>query len=180
MTNLLPPHAKKQIIHEYWVRVVCVWVIVWSVSLLVGSIVLWPTYVLLSGNNEAYAAATTQATERSNEYKELSAVLVQSSKQAEQIVAQANRQKMSSVLADVWTATGAGIDVESVSVSSLEGNIAGVNVTGQARDRQSLAGFRDRLDALPYVSEVNLPIDNLAQNEDIDFSLTVTIINVSS
>ena len=52
-----------------------------------------------------------------------------------------------------------------------------VNITGTATDRQSLASFRDRMLAHPLISEVNLPISNLATDKDIQFSITVTMTN---
>lgn len=178
MTNLLPPHAKRQIVLEYWVRVVCVWVLLWSGCLLVGSLLLWPTYVLLSGNNQAFAESVSAATERTTEYRDLSQVLTNATKQAQTAVQLSTQNKLSAVMTDLWQVIEQGsIDVSDVSLGKTDGVLHAVAISGVARDRLSLAAFRNRLEQVPYVSNIDLPIENLAQNQNIPFSLQVSIDN---
>lgn len=178
MTNLLPPQAKKQIVVEYWVRVVCVWIMLWSGCLLVGSLLLWPTYVLLSGNNQAYADSVNEATERNIEYTDLSRILSGASKQAESVIQLSQKKRLSEILSDIWgTVDSSAVEVATVNINRVDGQVQAVFIAGQAQDRLSLAAFRDNLEALAYVTQVDLPIENLAQNQDIPFSLTVNVDN---
>lgn len=176
MSNLLPPYAKKDITAEYWTRVVSVWVILWAVCLGIGAVLLWPTYVLLSGSNDAYAESANAASERTNEYQQLSQVMVSASKKAEEIVRITDRKPVSEIISDIFSAvTTANINVTSVTVQRDGTSVSPLTVTGVAGDRLSLASFRDNLEAIPYVTGVELPIDNLAQNVDIAFSLVIEI-----
>jgi hypothetical protein len=177
MTNLLPPAAKKEIIVEYWTRVICAWVILWSVCLFIGVVLLWPTYVLLSGNNEAYADSVSAATERTTEYAELSKELIQSSQRAQQIVTFGARPRLSELAAAVLgVADGQAVTITDISLTRTDGELLPLRITGEAIDRLALAQARTDVLALPFVSAVSLPPD-LAQNENITFSLTITIDN---
>ena len=51
-----------------------------------------------------------------------------------------------------------------------------VTVGGNAATRDALVVFRDRLKTLPRVMSVNLPLSNLAERADIDFSLSVNFV----
>jgi len=175
MTNLLPPTAKKQIVYQYWVRVLSAWVMLWSVCLLVSAVVLWPTYVLIVGSSAAYADSVADATERTAQYEAISQELSQATKQAQTVIVNSRQTKLSAVFADITTASGQGAAVSSVSINRVAEGVGPVRVQGVAVDRQSLAQFKDRLETLPYVASVDLPIENLAENQDIDFNIVVLI-----
>jgi len=177
MTNLLPPSAKKQIVIEYWTRVICAWVILWSVCLLVGSVLLWPTYVLLTGNNEAFSESVSAATERTQEFEKLSADLSVTSRRGEEIVTLSQQPLLSEIITSVRSAADpTTISLDRIGVVREEAGIESFQVSGIASDRQALADFRDQLERLSFVREVELPIANLAQNQDIPFSLSVAVI----
>ena len=176
MTNVLPPHAKKQITVEYWVRVVCAWVVVWSVFLMIGAVLLWPTYVLLSGKTAAYGDFASRTEERTIEYNQLAQQLVTATQQSQYVVQLSQREKLSGVLDDVWRAAGAHpVDVSFVSLTKSDGVLPSFTVGGEAIDRLALAGFRNELLSLPYVSDVTLPFSDLAESQDISFTLVVTL-----
>ena len=177
MTNLLPPAAKKQIVFEYWIRVFSVWVILWSVCLLISAIVLWPTYVLIVGSSEAYADSVLDASERTAQYESISQTLSQATKQAQTIVIQDRQTKLSAIFSDVENAAGPEVDLSGVTVNRNKSDIDPVRVQGIASNRQSLAAFKNRLETIPYVVSVDLPIENLAENQDIVFTISVIINN---
>ena len=177
MTNLLPPAAKKQIVFEYWIRVFSVWIILWSVCLLISAIVLWPTYILIVGSSEAYADSVLDASERTAQYESISQTLSQATKQAQTIVIQDRQTKLSAIFSDVENAAGPEVDLSGVTVNRNKSDIDPVRVQGIASNRQSLAAFKNRLETIPYVVSVDLPIENLAENQDIVFTLSVIINN---
>jgi len=178
MTNLIPGSAKKKIVQEYWMRVVCAWVVLWSLCILVGVVLLWPTYVLLSGNNSAYAEFFSDATERSAEFEASGQQLAAATRQSIDIIQLSEQPTLSSILVDVWSAVGSvAVTIEDIDIirSELEETLNPINITGEAVNRQALADFRLSLQSLPYVTAVDLPIENLAQNEDIAFTMTVAV-----
>lgn len=176
MTNLLPPAAKKQIVFEYWTRVVCAWIILWSICLLIGLVVLFPTYMLLVWNNDVQEASAVAATERSTEYETLTTIVQSATTQAEDIVRISRRTSLTAIMDDIWGAVQPNqIAVTSISVFQEEAELQPITVRGEANDRQALAAFRDQLEQLPFVTSVDLPIENLASNQDITFTLTVLV-----
>ena len=48
MINLIPPHARKAITREYWIRVVTVWMFLATFALMVIVALQIPTYVLIN------------------------------------------------------------------------------------------------------------------------------------
>lgn len=177
MTNLLPPDAKKQIVIEYWTRLICSWVILWSVCMFIGVVLLWPTYVLLTGSNAVITKSAEIAIERTNEYDELSQLLTTASMNAQQIVALENNPVLSKLVEDIFNSIDtANIEITSISITRNQNEIQPISVNGIANDRISLAQLRDALQALPFVGAVNLPGD-LAQNQDINFVLSITVID---
>jgi len=175
MTNLLPPTAKKHIVFEYWVRVVSTWVIFWSLCLLISAVLLWPTYVLIVGSSAAFADSVKDASARTAEYDGMSESLTQATKQAQTVIIHNRQTKLSQLFTDMTNTAGQGIRISDVRITRGTKQMEPMQVQGVATDRQSLAQFRDRLELLPYVASVDLPIENLAQNQDIEFNLSVTI-----
>ena len=177
MTNLLPPTAKKQIVFQYWIRVFSVWVILWSVCLMISAALLWPTYILIVGSSAAYAGSVDDASERTAEYESISLSLSQATKQAETIISKERQTKLSAIFTDIEDASGQGVVLSGVTVNRNTSEIDPVKVQGVATNRQSLAEFKNRLETIPYVAGVDLPIENLAENQDIIFTISVTINN---
>ena len=175
MTNLIPPTAKKELVRLYWIRVVSAWALLWSVCLLIGGALLLPTYVLIAGTSGAYSSTVASATERTEVYDGMVAELELSTQKARRILQKSAEPQLSHFIEDVWKVNGQGVAVNSIKLTRVPEGIGPIIVTGQANDRQTLAAFRDRIEALPYVGDVNLPIGDLAQNQDIIFSITITI-----
>jgi len=175
MTNLIPPEAKTELVRLYWIRMVSVWALLWSVLLLVGALLLYPTYLLLTGTSAAYIETVASVSERTEAYDLMVTDLNRSSQEAKTIVQAAGEVSLSGLLQDMWSVNGGGIDIAGVQMARDVDGITPIGITGEAINRQSLALFRDRLEALPYVTKVNLPIENLAENQDITFSILVTI-----
>jgi len=175
MTNLIPPNSKKQIVRLYWVRVVSVWGLFWALALLISAILLYPTYLLVTGTAAAYAETAASVTERTDIYNDMVAELNKSNQEAKAIVRMSESPVLSGILQDIWGVNGQGIAIASINLVRQAGDIAPVALTGEASDRQALASFRDRLEALAYVEKVDLPIENLAGSQDISFTITVTV-----
>lgn len=174
MTNLIPPHAKKQIAVTYWMRLLSVWGLLWTCALLVGLLLLWPTYLLISSTNQAYSATVATASERTAAYDEMVAELEKANERAKDIIKNKQTAKLSLFVTDMWKQAGEGTAIKTIFIKREEG-IAPISISGNATNRQALANFRDRVASLPYVASVELPIENLATNQDISFSLLVTI-----
>jgi len=175
MTNLIPPSAKMEVVKLYRQRLISVYALLWSLALLVGSMLLYPTYLLITGTNAAYTETAAVVSERTEVYNQIVADLGRSNDEAKTIVVLNQEISLSDRLQDVWSVSEQGIEITSVRIDRVVGGIAPIGLTGKAVNRQALALFRDRLMALPYVTEVNLPIENLANNQDITFAIGVVV-----
>lgn len=179
MINLIPTPAKKSIVKEYWVRVLSVWMIVWAFALLCGISLILPTYVLINSQVSVYEVSAAEATKKVEDYRNASRVLIDSSQQAGVVVTE-NRQLAISSLVELFRSLqGNTVQISGIEIIRNEEGVEPVRLDGIATDRQSLASFRDRLQEQEAVSVVDLPISNLARDRDIQFSMTITMVNES-
>jgi hypothetical protein len=79
-------------------------------------------------------------------------------------------------LEDIKSRIVDGILISDLSVKSITEKI---NITGIAKDRNTLNQFKKSLQESPYVMQVELPITNLEQKGDIPFSISFSINNSS-
>lgn len=180
MINLIPQSAKKQIIIEYWLRVLTVWIILLSVVAVVGMAIMFPVYVLVKTQADVYRESADAAVQKIAVYENVSTGLVQSSQQAK-IILETNRE---APLTQYISLFGA-LESDSLILSGFlinrgKNGVESVQLTGTALNRQALADFRDRLLAIEVVEKVDFPISNLAKDRDISFDMTVTLKQQSS
>lgn len=177
MINLIPQSAKKNIVSEYWIRVLSTWLLLWAFAFVCGTAILFPAYILASSQVAVYEQSAALATQKVADYGSASAALIQASQQAHEIVQLSEVTPMSSYV-DLFTSMqGTDIRIDRLNLTQVGFQIQPVQITGSASDRQSLASFRDRMLAHPLITEVNLPISNLATDKNIQFTITVTMIN---
>lgn len=177
MINLIPPVAKKSIVLEYWVRVLTVWLLLVSFSVVVGILVLWPPYVLVTTQVDVYAESADQASAKIATYENVSTDLIKASQQARIIVDSSKSFTMSKYIYLFESLQNPGIKMSEIKLLRTGTGIAPIALFGTASDRQMLADFRDRLLAEEEVSTVDLPISNLAKDKDINFSIIVEMSN---
>ncbi|MCB9814467.1 hypothetical protein H6784_03555 [Candidatus Nomurabacteria bacterium] len=176
MINLIPPSAKKSIKIEYWVRVLSVWLLIWSLVLVASVGILWPTYTLINSQVGIYEQSANDVSKQVSDYKVISKELIRSSQQAKLIINESNKNTFSEYISLFESLQSEGIELSKIELSVKEGEFAPVNIIGTASDRRTLAGYRDRLLESDKIDTVDLPISNLAQDKEIKFSITVNIV----
>ena len=177
MINLIPKQAKKRLVVEYWARVFSTWGILWSVALLVGASVIFPTFILITSQVEVYETSAAEALAKVANFENVSVSLVEANQQARLILDEQKLPVFSDYIALVKSLQGDDIQISSIGLSRKNDSLEPISLSGVATDRQALASFRDRLLADEQVSSVDLPISNLAQDKNISFSITVTLHN---
>lgn len=175
MINLIPPKAKKSIVTEYWVRVSSTWSYLWAFTFICSAAIVFPAYISVSSQVSVYEESAQQASAKVADYKSAATGLVRSSQQASVVVNESRLPDFSDYIALFEDLQGSQVSIERISISRSVDGIKPVQIVGTAFDRQSLASFRDRLLAESIVDEVDLPISNLAQDSDIQFSLLLVI-----
>ena len=176
MINLIPPQARKDIITEYWVRVITVWMFILSAFSVIAAILLLPVYVLVTSQVEAYSSSATEAAEKVAEYDLSATTLVETNKQAQMIIGLSDVQNFSEIVVLIESLNGNDVSVSSFDFIREDKKISPIQASGKAASRQSLIDFRDRLLQHPAIDSVDLPISNLAKDKDIPFSITVRVV----
>ena len=179
MINLIPPTAKKRLKFEYWIRVASVWLLIWATALIIGGSLLFPTYVLIGSQIDVFAESAALASEKVNDYENVSKTLVQSSQQARFVLSESELPEVSSYVDLFKSLENSEIEINRISIIRGEEGVQPAQIIGEANSRQALASFRDRLVAEEVVLDVDLPISNLAQDSEIAFNITVTLSNQS-
>lgn len=173
MINLIPPIVRKSIITEYWVRVLSVWFFVVAVVATATVFLSLPVYVLLSSQVDVYEQSAIEAQQRVNEYDLSAGALVRANVMAQKIFELREVEKFSSIITTIEALQGNDIVIEGFDFARQDNELAPVMVTGEAATRQALADFREALLSQESVSDVVLPISNLAKDREIQFSLSV-------
>lgn len=177
MINLIPINTKKSITMEYWLRVVTVWAYLFSAALLVSIIITIPAYVLIDIQVASYENEAQSAEKDVLDFDMVSKELTTASRQAVLVINDAEKNVLSNYINLINQLEGPNIAVNNITLARAGAGVAPITITGEATDRASLAEFRDRLLNEESVLEVNLPISNLAQDRDIQFTITVTMNN---
>ncbi len=154
-----------------------VWFFLWGGALIVIALLLIPTYTLIQAQVAVYETAAQTATENNANYEDTVAQLTKANEQAVLLVKEARVTPLSDYIDLFDELAGAQIDVTEIIVSRSESGVSPVVIVGEARNRQALADFRDTLLANPAIESVALPLSNLAKDQDIPFTLDVTMDN---
>lgn len=159
----------------YWSRVLTVWFLVWSLTLILGMIVILPSYILINSQSVAYEDSVLTGSETREEFEFVTNELKKTSQQVALIRKEASAVKLSEYFDMANSLEGLGVTLNSISVTRNDTTVSDITLSGKADDRLSLSSFRDRLLAEDKVESVDLPISNLAQDKDINFNLKVVL-----
>ena len=177
MTNLLPPQAKKQLVYEYYLRAISVFLLLTTIAILVVIVLFSPSFLFLTlqeaniknevGTAVSEMAEVTHATTQIREANTLA-----------QIYATQSEQDLFSMYIEKLKEL-AGNDVRIISMSISRGDtmhVEQVDFTAIANTRQALINFRDNLNDNTKFGEFSFPIANLSQASNIEFRLSVPVI----
>ena len=173
MINLIPTTAKKKILIEYWVRVITVWMFLWSFIIVLSLVIFVPTYVLVNSQEKVYRASAAEASTEVDNYEAVAKSLNRTSKQARFIIDSAEDDLLSSYIILFKSLQNSNIELSQISINKNDEGLDPIRLAGVAEDRQALASFRDRLLEETLVESVDLPISNLASEEEIKFNITI-------
>lgn len=175
MINLIPTTVRNAVIKEYWLRVLSVFLFIMSVVAVVITLLFLPVYVLVSTQVDVYAQSALQAAERVADFDVSAKTLTEANQLAQKILEQKKIKNFSSIIKLVESLSPAGVTINTIELSRAGGVVASVKVDGLAETRNDLASFRDILLQNDSISDVVLPISNLAKERDIEFALAIVL-----
>lgn len=179
MINLIPPAARKSVVFEYWLRVVSVWLFLFGTGCMIVAVLLLPTYMIVRGQIALLDGQVTSATDQTATFDAGIASLEAASAAAVLLTEGASSTPFSTYVKLLEETAGDSVVLHSINFTKdpLGGKII---LSGTAATRESLAAFRDNLEAEPLFTDVVLPIDSLLKNRDLMFSLTFTVLTTPS
>lgn len=177
MFNLLPKPEKDAVRREYRVRLATV--ILWflSAALVIGSLLLLPSW-FLSAQKEAAAESRFDALERSvgrRESADLEGDLLALATQVQSLSREAPPGLFYELIGAVVSRRPKGVSLESIAVTDRGEGKHTVTVAGVAADRDALVSFSRALGEIPLLERAKLPLSNLAKESGIPFSLSAAV-----
>lgn len=172
MVNLLPPEAKQAIRRDYHFRVATVALWALTVVFISGTAFLVPSIVQMHGRVRALEARetvvdrTTTATTTSESHNDELKKVQEALSTLEQAEAQLSVSELVSRFVE-----RAGNDVRVSNIlfaSEKKGGWSG-SVGGTARSREALIHFERQLKQISGVMSVRIPLENFAEDENIEF-----------
>ncbi|HMA79135.1 MAG TPA: hypothetical protein VKP88_08580 [Candidatus Paceibacterota bacterium] len=175
MINLIPPVAKRAMLREYWQRVALVWLLCLCGCMVLAGLLTAPSFVLVQSQLQAYQSQVQSAAAMASEQDALAETITTTNEQAATVLAAGQVPSMTAYLEQVRALANQGITISRIEVVRADTSISEVVVSGVADTRVSLTTFANRIESSPQFSEASVPLENLAANEDIAFTLQIAV-----
>ncbi len=178
-TNLLPPERARVLRRDYMLRVGVVVTVLATVLILSAAVLLIPTYVLLteSTNAKKIHLASIESKPSSADEAVLSTRLAALSSSATTLTALSNAPSVSTIIREVLAISHPGITLSGFAYTPSKGKSSGtVEVSGSSATRDALRNYQLALQGAPFALSAVLPVSAYANDTDIAFTITVTLV----
>lgn len=174
MANLLPPYKKEKLVREYYVRVISVFGIVFSVAGLMVVVMHIPIYVLIQSQINAMQAIVADAQEYQDTISDATETFSLVNQKVS-ILNQEHSQLLVHYIEKLEDLSGPQISITDLNLSRAEEVVSSVRLTAVAATRQDLISFRETISADPEFGTFEVPLANLSQPRDIEFTVQIPI-----
>lgn len=178
MTNLLPPERQHALVKNYYIRLGVVIALMISALMLSAAILLLPSYVLLSMNENAEKSrlAAIEATLSSADERDLSVRIATLSRDSEALFALEKASSASATARLILAIAHPGIAISALSYASAADEGSGtLVVSGVAATRDALRKYQIALQNASFVQSADLPVSAYAKDSHISFSINITL-----
>lgn len=173
--TFLPQTERNKLKKEYRVRALVVLLFVLSVSVLMGVVSLFPTYIN-SRIVEKQELAKIADINKTNDSNGLEAVKKQLDADNVFLVNAETTNTASTfypIIKDIIIAKGS-VKINSIAITNVSTTTIDFVIQGFSTNREGLIGYKNRLETSMSGSVADLPLSDLAKNRDIQFSLKFT------
>ena len=177
LTNLLPMNRIAALRREYYIRLATIGMFTIAAVIIGSGALLMPSYLYLNQQIQSREAevAGLDARLANSEGKEENKRLLALSGSATYLARLATSSSATGALRGVLAVPRSGITLTALSyVPPTHGTDGKMVIGGMASTREALRSYDLVLTALPFVSNVDLPISSYAKETDIPFSITLT------
>jgi Tfp pilus assembly protein PilN len=179
MFNLLPEHHKKAARMEYLLRMATVALYLCSAAVILGAVILIPAYVSTSLRIEEGERAKAALAAARSDAENPAAVIATIKRNVTILSALVQPVFVESIIERALTERPLGVTVAAVTFQNGINGEGTLSIKGTARTRSSLVAFVRALEGVPYFSKVELPISNLAKNENIPFTMSIPVARIA-
>jgi len=180
MANLIPPEAKKEVVTEYWIRVGTVWCALIGVAFLTLIALKVPTLVLIESQLTAFSGKYTEAINETEQFAHARAAIDDANELGALLSEDVRLVRLSELREIIDEIAGSAVTVKSFTFTRDGGVVESIAISGVGNTRTALAAFTKNLEAHPLFTRAELPISNLASEQDIAFSITIEPADSSS
>ncbi len=172
MLHLLSPKEKKNILREYHLRLVVVTLLFVALLSVVTVALLLPSFFLSDVKENASAGRVAALDIPHATLDEASLKAFDTARRTlSKIQVIGKSLSPSEMFEKILDLRPSGITVSSALYGSGEAGKVGVKIAGTALNRSTLVSYVDAVKATKIFSEVDFPVNNLAQEKDIQFTL---------
>jgi hypothetical protein len=174
MSNLLLEDEKKSMRRDYLVRLLATLLFLLSLSLLIGSVLLLPSFFLVESKKQTLLKETSLEGLKVSLALNPREVIADAERKIELLADVGNRERVGALLASLLKEKSAGIMLSSITYMR-EKDVGSFVVGGVALSRSALVDFSNKLERNSRFTDVQLPVSNLASNRDILFSISFKV-----
>lgn len=181
--TLLPEKEIKTLKKEYRTRLFIILLFFVSCAVLVGIGSLTPAYIF-SYTEEREALKNLETLRQSRQNRGTDNVIIDLTKSAaivKQLEEYDDSTMFSQLISQIVSYKPANLYINSLDLKNVVSKATTsieIIVQGKASTREDLTIFGDRLKADPLISNVVLPVSNLAKSKDISFSIKLSILKL--
>lgn len=175
MINLLPPKGHTALKHEYILRVASMYGFILAGVFIAGTILMVPTYVLVSSQLNTVRPEDAQIDETKKIYDEALSHVQSANTTMAQLRSSVPNADISALITEIIRVAPPGITFHTFQVLREEALVKSVEVQGEATTRNALAALKNTLEASTLFETARIPISDLARENELPFVVTVTL-----
>jgi predicted PurR-regulated permease PerM len=173
--TLLPLHERITLRRAYRIRAVTVLLFLLSISIFIGIVALFPSFIKSYSEENAIMGTISSVTEDKDNAsaKALLDNMASSKKLLSSLSTVTSQQKNSAIINSIIS-TRESLRLTSMSITKVSTSTVSVIIQGIAPTRNSLLSFKNRLESAAPGNKVDLPVSELSKSSNIQFSLKLT------
>jgi hypothetical protein len=172
--NFLPNHERQGIKRDYHIRVFIVFLFFLSLAVIVGVGSLFPAYIHARMDEEIHLNDVAALKEKTDAgvFAATTQALSSSTALMSVLTGSIASGPFSTAIANIVSARG-DIEISSFSITQADPSKLSLVIGGIAPTRDALLAFKSRLDAIVPGGTVTLPVSELANDTNIQFSIQI-------
>lgn len=179
VVNILPLNEKKKLTFDYWMRFTIMALNLVSILGVLFILLLFPSY-FLSKSREAIVDNQLQTFNQENPNitkEDISKTKNEINTELRTIVNSIPSYKISDkVINNILVSKTSGITFSQIIVNKINGdNTQMIQIQGISKNRDSLRNFKTQLESNPNFTNVDLPVSNFLEKENLNFAISFIV-----